>query len=137
MTRIKLDLEPDPEVSVIGISSHEKDYRLCWALNRRLGIAMGRRENDITDDRAGTPSSYAVFDHEEEGTEAHYMLVNNHGLAGSLFKEFRQADYFLVVDNNANIRRDELLDRVRTTEHVLAAFPLEFKEIRGAHKLLR
>jgi hypothetical protein len=36
----KLDMEPDPEVMLIGISSHVNDYRLCWSLNR-LGMQPG------------------------------------------------------------------------------------------------
>ena len=27
---------------LIGISSHVNDYRLCWSLNRSLGIALAR-----------------------------------------------------------------------------------------------
>ena len=49
MTKFKLDMDPDPEVTLIGISSHVNDYRLCWALNRALGINLTRRKSDITD----------------------------------------------------------------------------------------
>jgi hypothetical protein len=51
-TRIRLDVEPDPEVHVIGISSHVNDYRLCWSLNLCLGIALARRDRDILDSSA-------------------------------------------------------------------------------------
>ena len=40
MVKLKLDLDPDPEVFLIAISSHVNDYRLCWSLNRKLGISL-------------------------------------------------------------------------------------------------
>ena len=54
MARLKLELEPDPEVVVIGISCHEQDYRLCWALNRHLGLTLTRRRTGLHDAEDGT-----------------------------------------------------------------------------------
>ena len=66
-TRIRLDVEPDPEVHVIGISSHVNDYRLCWSLNLSLGIALTRRDRDILDSSAEGTSRHAAFDHDDPG----------------------------------------------------------------------
>ncbi len=133
-TKLRLDLEPDPEVNVIGISCHVNDYRLCWSLNRSIGIALSRRERDIQDEG---DASYAAFDHDDAETEARFTLVNNRGGSGLLVKEQRSADYFLVVDERAPFDTDQLLERVRNAEFVLAAFPLPFDQLRAGHKLLR
>jgi hypothetical protein len=133
----KLDMEPDPEVMLIGISSHVNDYRLCWALNRSLGINLSRRASDITDMGPERPANYAAFDHVDDTSQATYTLVNNHCTDGVLLKEHRQSDYFLVVDEAASITPDELIDQVRRTEFVLMAYPLDPRKERGAHKLLQ
>jgi len=133
-TKLRLDLEPDPEVNVIGISSHVNDYRLCWSLNRSIGIALTRRERDIQDEGSAT---FAAFDHDETETAARFTLVNNRGGSGLLVKEQRATDYFLVVDERASLDTEQLLERVRNAEFVLAAFSLPFDQLRAGHKLLR
>jgi hypothetical protein len=137
MAKLKLEIEADPEVTLIAISSHVNDYRLCWALNRRLGISLSRRARDIADAGAEATAQYAAFDHTDEGSQAVYTLINNHGTQGVLLKDQRQADYFLLVDDAAPVRPDELLAQVRDTEFVLTAFPLDVKRLRGAHKLFQ
>lgn len=130
-------MEPDPEVTLIGISCHVNDYRLCWALNRALGINLTRREKDITDQGPEALASYSAFDHVDDESQAHYTLVNNHSGDGVLLKEHKQADFFLVVDESAPISPDEIIDHVRKTEFVLMAYPLDARKERGAHKLLQ
>ena len=137
MARFKLELEPDPDVSIIGISCHEQHYRLCWALNRSTGMNLSRRREDISENIDGRRSRYATFDHMDPDTNARCTLVRNHGGDGYLLHEFKQADYFLVIDNVLAEREPPLLDLVRSTEFVLAAFPLELSHLRAGHKLLQ
>lgn len=129
-------MDPDPEVMLIGISSHVNDYRLCWSLNRSLGINLTRRDRDISDPGPEKMASYSAFDHTDEESQAVFSLVNNHSGDGILLKDQRQADYFLVVDENAPVRQDELLARVREADFVLTAFPLDARQLRGAEKLM-
>lgn len=136
MAKHKLDMDPDPEVMLIGISSHVNDYRLCWSLNRSLGINLTRRDRDISDPGPERMASYSAFDHTDEESQAVFSLVNNHSGDGILLKDQRQADYFLVVDENAPVRQDELLARVREADFVLTAFPLDARQLRGAEKLM-
>ena len=133
MARLKLELEPDPEVVVIGISCHEQDYRLCWALNRRLGLLLTRRRAGLNDLEDGS-GMHAAFDHRDAEDRISHTVVDNHGTGGPLIREHREADFFLVVDREA--ADTDLLEQVRRTELVLAAYPLEFGRIRAGHKLL-
>lgn len=136
MAKMKLDLEPDPEVSIFGISSHVNDYRLCWSLNRTLGLHFRRCENDIVEMEAGIQKEFAVFVHHDHELEARYLLVSNHGTDGILITEQRQADYFLVADNILAERNPEMLQGLRDTEFVLTAYTLDFASLRKGHKLL-
>ena len=136
MAKLKLDLEPDPAVMVIGISSHVHDYRLCWSINRSVGLELSRRRTDIAEEINGIVARYSAYDHVDEATQARYTLVNNHSGDGILLKEHRQADYFLVVDNELVESAPDLLDRVRKADFVLTAFPLPFEQLRAGHKLL-
>lgn len=137
MAKLKLGLDPDPEVFLIAISSHVNDYRLCWSLNRKLGISLTRRDTDIEEPGPEQMAHYTAFDHTEEITRAQYSLVSNHAPEGVLVTDQRQADFFLVVDLATHRPPVEVLEQVRGAEFVLTAFPLDPRELRGAHKLLR
>jgi len=137
MAKLKLDLDPDPEVFLIAISSHVNDYRLCWSLNRQLGISLRKRDNDIEEPGPEHMAHYTAFDHTEEDTQAQYSLVSNHAPEGVLVTDQRQADFFLVVDTATHTPPTQVLEQVRGAEFVLTAFPLDPRELRGAHKLLQ
>ena len=136
MARFKLETSIDPDVMVIGISCHENDYRLCWALNRQLGLALTRRRDDIQEPGPRAVSYHSVYDHSDERDLVRYTLINNHGAAGLLLKEQRSADFFLLADREVVVDEKELLERVRGTELVLAVFPLAFNDLKAGHKLL-
>src|SRR4029453_14184966 len=104
MARHKLDLEPEPDALVIGISSHVNDYRLCWALNRSLGVALARRTTDIAGIEGNTNARFAAYDHQDEESGTQLTLISNRSEGGRLLKDQKQADYFLVVDENGPLR---------------------------------
>jgi len=137
VAKYRLEDPVDPEVMLVGISSHVNDYRLCWALNRRLGINLARRQEDIVEPGPRKPLHFAVFEHLDTENQARWTLVNNHGDDGILVKEQRQADFFLIVEEGVPISPDELLARVRQSEFVLMAFALNYQDLRSGHKLLQ
>lgn len=136
MAKFKLDLPPDPEVVVFGISSHVKDHRLCWSINRAMGLEMARRRTDITEDNQGRTARFSAYDHVEGSGPARYTLLNNHSGEGFLLKEHRQTDFFLVVDNELAEQYPDLMDRLRSADFVLTAFPLAYDQLREGYKLL-
>lgn len=136
MAKFKLDITPEPEVTLIGISCHVNDYRLCWALNRKLGISLTRRPADILDQGPeARPAAYAVFHHEDPEDQVMWTVVQNHCGDGVLLKEQHRADFFLVVDEVMPMA--SLLEQVRATEFVLTAFPLDMRGLKGGYKLLQ
>ena len=136
MAKFKLDLQPDPEVVVYGISSHVKDHRLCWSINRTIGLELTRRRIALSEDVLGRTMRFTAYDHIDEASNARFTLVNNHSGDGFLLKEQRQTDYFLVVDNELAEQHPDLLDRLRATDFVLTAFPLPYRQLREGYKLL-
>jgi hypothetical protein len=136
MAKLKLEPSPDPEVIIVGISSHVSEYRLCWSLNRALELGLTRRRNDLLDEDQLHSSRHAAFDHEEPDTPARVSLVRNLGSAGHLLRDHQHADYFLLVDDELGDRWPDLVARVRAADFVLAAFPLALDQLRQGHKLL-
>ena len=137
MAKFKLDLEPDPEVFLIAISSHVNDYRLCWSLNNGLGLQLARRKDDIEDAGPEGVAYFCVFDQPETEAGPSWSLVANHAQDGVLVPEQRQADYFLVMGTDTAQVPEEVLETVRKTQFVLAAYILEANTLKSAHKFLQ
>jgi hypothetical protein len=137
MAKFKLDLEPDPEVLLIAISSHVNDYRLCWSLNIGLGLQLVRRTEDIQDNGPEGLAHYCVFDQPGMTGEPAWSLVANHAPDGVLVPEQRQADFFLVMGTDTHQTPEDILHTVRSTQFVLAAYILEANTLKSAHKLLQ
>ena len=136
MAKKKLMLVATPDVTVIGISSHVEDYRLCWAMNRAMDLSLTRRRADITLEENSGSLHFSAFDQTDEQDIVRWSLVSNHSGNELLVKEQKQADYFLVLDTEEADERPTLLDLVRGVEFVLTAFPVDLRKLRTGHKLL-
>ncbi len=137
MAKLKLDIEPVPDVHIIAISSHVNDYRLCWSLNNTLGIAMERRRRDMEGQGPEQRAYFSAFDHTDDAGQANITLVSNHAPEGVLLLDQRQADFFLLIDGESSMRPEFVVDQLRQAEFVLAAFPLDIQSLKGAYKLLQ
>lgn len=136
ITRHKPDFALLPEADIIAISSHVNDYRLCWALNLGMGINLARREKDIETEGTGKTAAFPAFDHinEDLGMET-VTVVGNRTEGAVLLTEQWNADYFLVLLEVGGWHVREVLESVRRTEFVLAAYTLDPRKIKGIHKL--
>jgi hypothetical protein len=134
----KLKLKPvdklvDP--AVIGISSHVNPHRLCWSLNKTLGLELTRR-SDLVNEEDGVRACYAAFEQVIEPEGFRWTLVNNHSGSGILVKQQRQTDYFLLMDPELQEDHPDTLERVRSAEFILTAYPLVLDQLRNGHLLL-
>lgn len=128
--------EPASMAVVIGISSHVPDYRLCWALNKALGLDLARRRDDIVEHARNKELHYPVFQHGGPDGAITWSLVCNTCGKRRLIAGQKQADYILVIDHETAEREHDLVPRLRATEFVLLAYPIELNELRNGHKLL-
>ena len=77
MPKYRLVEDVTPTVEVFGISCHVPDYRLCWSLNRALGLDLTRRRDDIVEEVKGKALHYPVFEQRDEDEELRWWLVCN------------------------------------------------------------
>lgn len=128
--------EAAPRVAVVGLSSHVADYRLCWSLNRALGLSLTRRRNDIVEIAKDKELHYTVFHQADDDGAVLWSLVANTCGKRKLLPGQKEADFFLVADRSVGTDAEELVERIRGAEFVLTAFALNMEEMRMGHKLL-
>jgi len=84
---------------VIGISSHENDYRICWALNNSLKLKLAKIENHCAIDKANNKKEFSVFVNNDEEKSCCYKLVSNICPEGYLIDEMKTIDFFLFISD--------------------------------------
>lgn len=111
---------------LLGISSHENDYRLSWAANRKLGLNL-RKSDSIFMKKAGKENlEFSVFTEEDNSYKMN--LISNRCPNGFLINELKNIDFFLQVFGD--IPRgyiDEITSGLKSVDIVSAIFEIQGK----------
>ena len=92
-----VNLDTAPVVfTILGISSHENDYRLSWSINEQLGLAFTKNENLV----AGDGREFTCFVHEDEYQSL--LLISNRCENGFLLEKFKNIDFILKFNVELN-----------------------------------
>ena len=85
--RVKLDIKP-VAFSIIGISSHENDYRLSWSINEQLKLSFAQNNSLETEGK-----EFTCFVHEDDCQTI--MLISNRCENGFLLEKYKNFDFIL------------------------------------------
>ena len=78
MGKHTLNIEYDYDFKLICISSHEKDYRICWALNNILELDLTKSEPlEIKSKKQNSPSFFSLFSFENADEFMEYFVISN------------------------------------------------------------
>jgi hypothetical protein len=130
-----LDSAIEFDFELVGISSHEKDFRLCWALNKALGWNLVRMEDVVLDSKDGE-SSHARFVYVDPANKMTYTLIENTAPEGTLIPEKAQFDFLLLIESNGQEVPERLYRELRKVSFVLAAFPLMTDKLKSKQNLI-
>lgn len=92
-----------PDFYLIGIASHENDYRLAWAINASLGIALSKISDVVVYHdkyKHDIPLSVFAQDMPEQGYSI--KMFANRGDNFFLLEEFRNIDFFLKIEGEVS-----------------------------------
>ncbi len=130
-----LEYEEDYSFDLIGISSHEHDYRLAWALNRHMGWNLECKA-DLVIQRGSSVSRHALFSYEHLLECWEITLLGNKSTAGTLLPEMQQFDYFLKIENVQEGLGDEFIRKIRSTEFVQTVMQVDVNKCKTRHHLI-
>lgn len=107
----------------IGITSAQKDYRLCWLLNNALGFDLKRMADFFPDnDPPNESPGFAVYRFENPSMFLHVYLVANKNEEKQLFAQLKNFDYLLLFKQpSQQTNLNEMVSAVRKITQVQAA----------------
>ncbi len=112
------------EFQLIGISCHEKDYRLCWAINQQLKLNLTKTTTDLelVHKKNKKTAYYTVFEFVNQDTLNEYYLISNRSRDGLLINELSHLDFFFMVKENYPIDINDVLTRIKKIPFILTAY---------------
>lgn len=130
-----LEYKEDYDFEVVGISSHEKDYRLVWAINKSLKWALCRKPDVEVHIKSGK-SLHACFEYKDPIDKRIYTLIENHGTEGYLLPEMTSWDFVIKVEESYSDLEPDFYRQLRRTSFVLAAAPLVTEKLKSKQNLI-
>jgi len=151
-----LEIEYDFDFVLIGISSHEKDYRLCWRLNNELKLGLAKKNSlEIKNKKQKTPSFFSFYWCEEKKIFTEYALIANMSEVkrsdtqlNSLFNDFendsdflipeqKQFNYFFIIKGELEQEEiDTVVKQIKSIENVQTAIRIDVKSLRSKENLI-
>lgn len=136
MSKFTLNIEEDYEFSLIGISCHAKDYKLCFEFNKLLEVDFIRTE-DLDIDSKKTQGNYSLYEYIDEDNFMDYYLISNRSSKGVLIPEHKAIDYFLLLKGATNDDiTDEMIQKISTLQIVLTAYKIDVDTLKSKQNLI-
>ena len=98
---MKYLLEEDYEFdfNLLGICCHEKDYRLCWAINSTLNLNLSKASEDIElifNKESKPDANFSIYSYTSKYNSDEYYLISNKCQRTWLIPEKSHFDFFVV-----------------------------------------
>jgi hypothetical protein len=134
----RLEIEPDFSFILIGISSHESDYKLIWALNTKLELKLSRVSNLLIDDpRLPAIAEFSCYEGVSREGDFHIQLLSNKSENGFLIPELGNIDYFLKLTGEVyEIHKKQILDGLKDSGVILATFLIDPSGLKSKARLV-
>jgi hypothetical protein len=136
---LKLRVDENINFRLIGISSHENDYRLVWSVNNQLKMQFVRIENMVVhNQKLKADLEFSRFSYHDEGRYLKYYLISNRCPDGFLFPEIKNFDFLMqIVGDMTDADTQAFSRKIKTVEVISASFVLQLKELKGIKQILQ
>lgn len=145
LTKHRLDVPYEYDFFLVGISCHEKPYRLCWAINKTIELEMTLIDPLSISLKKNEPAvEFSRFRMENsENDIVVYLIANKNETSddsaapGILIAEHHQADYFFIA-NGPFTENDysKMLSGIKEISFVLMSYRIDPATLKSKQNLL-
>ena|SRR5690554_7315872 len=138
MAKYTLSLEDDYNFDLIGLCSHQADYRVCWSINETMGLRLQKSIEPymVSGKKGDVVSSHSLFEWEDEEEAVTYYFIQNKSNGKWLVPEKSQIDYFLVVKEAGSVNLNDFVKSIKKIPSILTAFTFDPYELKSANKFI-
>jgi hypothetical protein len=123
---------------IVGITSHENDYHICWNINQSLGISLNKLDDlHVYNNKFDVSQDFSLYKYYDEDTMTEYHLISNRCDNGFLLNEIRNIDFILKINGELDDQYlNNLILKIRSIEGITAAFELDPANLKSREKLI-
>lgn len=134
----KLNLEANEDFVLLGIVSSEKDYRLCYEINRWTGMDFKKdKDLELLSGKLKEPSQYSVYFFENDEDAQILYLVSNKGTNAMLVPEQKSMDYFMMIKGNLyDEDKLNLISKLRKLETIQGVYEVDAEKLKSKQNLI-
>jgi len=136
--KLILNIDNTPEYTIIGISSHLKDYRLSFNINRKLDFQLKRLSDlEIIKGKNKKTQKFSLFHYEQPDTQNKIYLISNNTPNGKLIPSQKQTDYFLLIKDIIDYqRKNKIIKAIKAIRNVLMVYEINHNTIKNIDSIL-
>jgi hypothetical protein len=138
--KFKLEVDFENETVLIGISSHLKDYRLVWLINKQLGFKFIKTKDFIyKTSRLKKEINFSCYYFQDESNNSSYFLLSNLSVLDNinLINEHKQANYIFFCENPFQNKNTKLLiTDIKKTPNILTAYEISQFELKYINNII-
>jgi len=138
MSKFLLDIEPDYDFIVVGISCHNKDYRISFELNKSLEIQLSKMPDHMGQINRTENIDVPFFKYCDDENRLNFALLGNRNYESVyLFPECKTWDYLLLLNGALDFYSIEnLIENIKKIPIVLACKKLSIDEFKQKENLI-
>lgn len=138
MAKKLLNIEYEYDFALIGISCHEKDYRLCWNINQVLNIQLAKIDSlEIYTPKEKSKGFFSLFFYEDEENQCAYYLLSNRSQYGIVIPEQKQTDFFIIIKGSFfENDKTALMEELKKISIILTSFEINPNGLKSKKNLL-
>ncbi len=123
---------------MLGIVSTNTDYQLAHFINKALDIHFSKYDDFVFNGSGKKKYPYSWYYCFSEELKVNAYLIANYHRAKKLLPEYKQIDYFIVLENNIDAEQlNEFVNSIRSIKKVTAVFKLNLNKIKNVDILLQ
>ena len=134
-----LEEEYEFDFNLLGICCHEKDYRLCWAVNSTLNLSLSKASDDIElifSKESKPDANFSIYSYIDQYNSDQYYLISNKCQRTWLIPEKSHFDFFLLIKSDEKKSYKLYLNKLRSIPFILTANHVVVKQLKSKENLI-
>lgn len=123
---------------IIGITSHENDYHICWNINQSLDFSLKKLDDlHVYNNKFNINQDFSLYKYYDENTMTEYHLIANRCDDGFLLNEIRNIDFIMKINGELDDQYlENLIMKIRGTKGITAVFELNPANLKSRERLI-
>ena len=122
---------------LLGISSDDPDYKLCWLINDRLRMAFLKSDNlHVYHKKLGEEQEFSLFQYEDENAMLVYRMIGNRSDAGFFLNDLKNIDFLLHIQGDLiNDNISNLVKKMNALDSIRMCVPVDLSKVKEKDRL--